>query len=430
VSVKVALHCEQTILSNGLRVLVHEHHDAPLVAVNLWYHVGSSSERPGKTGFAHLFEHLMFEGSANVPPGRFDALLESVGGINNGSTSPDRTNYWETVPSHALELALWLESDRMGWLPPAITQHKLDAQRDVVKNERRQSYENRPYGLAWETLQAAMHPEGHPYRWPVIGSMQDIDAATLDDVISFFESWYTPDNASLAIAGDVRAADAFALAEKWFGAIGRSRTGKEVQAPAVQLTSPVQSVLEDVVQLPRLYFGWHTPATFAEHDAALDVAGHVFAHGRASRLYRALVHDQQLAQDVESFQHSGQLGSVFHIITTARPGVEPDALEASVRAEVARLADGGLEDAELERACNVILTSFVDGLQTVGGFGGRADRLNFYAFHTGDPNAAERDVARYTSLSTADVVNAVQRWLVDAPAALLRVVARSDRNPS
>jgi len=427
VSVKVALHCEQTILSNGLRVLVHEHHDAPLVAVNLWYHVGSSSERPGKTGFAHLFEHLMFEGSANVPPGRFDAALESVGGINNGSTSPDRTNYWETVPSHALELALWLESDRMGWLPPAITQHKLDAQRDVVKNERRQSYENRPYGLAWETLQAALYPEGHPYRWPVIGSMQDLDAATLDDVLAFFESWYAPDNASLAIAGDVRAGDAFALAEKWFGGIGASRTGSDVQAPAVLLESPVRSVLEDVVQLPRLYFGWHTPPTFADGDAALDVAAHVLAHGRASRLYRALVHDQQLAQDVEAFQHSGQLGSVFHIITTARPGVEPDALEAAVRAEVERLAHDGLDAAELERAGNVILTSFVDGLQTVGGFGGRADRLNFYAFHTGDPNAAERDVARYTSLDTTEVVQAVRRWLVDAPGAVLRVLARANR---
>jgi zinc protease len=427
VSVKVALHCEQTTLSNGLRVLVHEHHNAPLVAVNLWYHVGSRSEKPGKTGFAHLFEHLMFEGSKNVPPGRFDALLESVGGINNGSTSPDRTNYWETVPSNAFELALWLESDRMGWLPPAITQHKLDAQRDVVKNERLQSYENRPYGLAWETLQAVMYPEGHPYRWPVIGSMQDLDAATLDDVISFFESWYTPDNASLAIAGDVNTNDAFALAEKWFGEIGRSRAGGDVTAPTVRLEAPVRAILEDVVQLPRLYFGWHTPPTFAEGDAALDVAGHVLAHGRASRLYRTLVHDLQLAQDVEAFQHSGQLASVFNIVTTARPDVDPDVLEAGVRTEIERLAREGLEDGELERARNVILTSFVDALQTVGGFGGRADRLNFYAFHTGDPNAAERDLARYTSLDASAVMQAAQRWLLDAPGAVLRVVPRADR---
>jgi len=422
--VEVGLRCDQTVLSNGLRVMVHENRTVPLVAVNLWYHVGSRSERTGMTGLAHLFEHLMFEGSENVPAGRFDSLLESVGGINNGSTSQDRTNYWETVPSHALELPLWLESDRMGWLPPAITQEKLDAQRDVVKNERRQSYENRPYGLAWETLQAALYPEGHPYRWPVIGSMADLDAATLTDVVSFFEAWYTPDNATLAIAGDVNAEDAFRLADRWFGDISRRRTGSEHVAPLATLHAPVSVAIEDRVQLPRLYFGWHSPPTFEAGDAELDAAAHVLAHGRASRLYRALVHDLELAQEVESFQHGGQRGSVFHVIATARPGVDVDALEAGVRREVERLAREGMRDDELERARNVILTSFVDGLETVGGFGGRADRLNFYAFHTGDPNSAERDVARYTALNLEETVEAFRLWVADAPAAVLRVMPR------
>ena len=421
---EVGLRCEQTVLSNGLRVMVHENRTVPLVAVNLWYHVGSRSERTGMTGLAHLFEHLMFEGSENVPAGGFDSLLESVGGINNGSTSQDRTNYWETVPSHALELPLWLESDRMGWLPPAITQEKLDAQRDVVKNERRQSYENRPYGLAWETLQAALYPEGHPYRWPVIGSMADLDAATLTDVVSFFEAWYTPDNATLAIAGDVNAEDAFRLADRWFGDISRRRTGSEHVAPLATLHAPVSVAIEDRVQLPRLYFGWHSPPTFEAGDAELDAAAHVLAHGRASRLYRALVHDLELAQEVESFQHGGQRGSVFHVIATARPGVDVDALEAGVRREVERLAREGMRDDELERARNVILTSFVDGLETVGGFGGRADRLNFYAFHTGDPNSAERDVARYTALNLEETVEAFRLWVADAPAAVLRVMPR------
>ena len=425
-SVKVALHCRQKILDNGLRVRVHEHRSAPLVAVNLWYHVGSRNERPGRTGFAHLFEHLMFEGSANVPAGRFDAELEAVGAVNNGSTSPDRTNYWETLPSHAFELALWLESDRMGWLPPAITQDKLDAQRDVVKNERRQSYENRPYGLAWERLQEALYPEGHPYRWPVIGSMDDLDAATLDDVVAFFATYYAPNNASLAIAGDIDADHAFDLVEKWFGDVPRGH----VEPPAVDdapvtLGAPVRDVMDDAVHLPRLYFGWHSPAAFADDDAALDVAGHVLSHGRASRMHRALVHDRELATDVDVFQRSGLMSSAFHVIATARPDVDPDTLESGVRGELARLVDEGVTDEEVERARNVITTSFVDALQTVGGFGGRADRLNLYAFHTGDPEAAERDLARYTALTAEQVTDAVRRWIGDAHDAVLHVVPRA-----
>ncbi len=424
---RVTLPCEQFVLGNGLRVIVHEHRALPLVAVNLWYHVGSRNERPGRTGFAHLFEHLMFEGSAHVPAGRFDGLLEANGGINNGSTSTDRTNYWETLPAHALELALWLESDRMGWLPPAITQSKLDAQRDVVKNERRQSYENRPYGLVWETLQALLYPEGHPYRWPVIGSMADLDAASLDDVLSFFDTYYTPANATLAIAGDVRARDAMMLAEKWFGGIpARGPRPPAVTAPPVRLDAALRAELPDKVQLPRLYIAWHSPPTFADGDAALDLAAHVLAHGRASRLHRALVHDSELAKDVDAFQHSASLGSAFHVTVTARPGVSAQTLEDAVRAELDTFVREGLREGELDRARNVVLTSFVDGLQTVGGFGGRADRLNFYTFYLGDPDGVERDVDRYAAATAADVEAAVARWMGAGHDACLHVVPKRD----
>jgi zinc protease len=421
-TLSVSLRCEERVLDNGLRVLVHEERSVPLVAVNLWYHVGSRDERPGRTGFAHLFEHLMFEGSAHVPPGHFDRLLEAAGAVNNGSTSQDRTNYWETLPSHALELALWLESDRMGWLPAAITQEKLDAQRDVVKNERRQSYENRPYGLAWERLHELLYPEGHPYRWPVIGSMEDLSRATLEDVVDFFSTYYVPGNATLAIAGDVRSDEAFEAAARWFGEIAPGATPPRAHVAPVRLPDEKRDVLHDRVHLPRIYMGWHSPAAFEAGDAELDAVSHVLAHGRASRLHRSLVHDREIAQDVDAFQRSGRSGSVFHVVATARPGVSLARLEQAVREQLAELTEHGVAEEEMERARNVIQTSFVDALETVGGFGGRADRLNFYAFHTGDPNGAEADLARYTALSRESVLAAAGLWLGGAPCAVLEVV--------
>jgi zinc protease len=424
VEVQVSLRCEESLLDNGLRVLVHEDRTMPLVAVNLWYHVGSRNERPGRTGFAHLFEHLMFEGSAHVPTRRFDQLLESVGGVNNGSTSTDRTNYWETVPSHALDLAFYLESDRMGWLEPALTQVKLDAQRDVVKNERRQTYENRPYGLAWEKLRALLYPAGHPYSWPVIGSMADLDAAMLSDVHDFFRTYYTPNNATLAVAGAVAPDQAFDLADRWFGDIPRGPVLDAVRAPTPTLAESVRALHEDTVQLPRIYLTWHSPATFAPGDAELDLAAHILAHGRASRLYRALVHDREIAQEVDAYQRSAQLSSVFCVLATARPGVSLATLEEGVRDELDRLARDGMGPGELERARNVVLTSFVDGLQTVGGFGGKADRLNLYTFLTGDPNHAEHDFARYANATESDVVTAVRSILTSANDAVLGVIPR------
>lgn len=413
-------------LDNGLRVVVHEDHRAPLVCANVWYHVGSKEEVPGRTGFAHLFEHLMFVGSEHVPEGGFDVMLEQVGAVNNGSTSTDRTNYWELLPSHALDLALYLEADRMGGLLPAITGAQLEAQRGVVMNERRQSYENRPYGLASETLLTALYPAEHPYSWPVIGSMEDIGAATLDDVHGFCRRFYTPNNATLAVAGDVTADDVRATVERYFSDIPRGPdTPRAVQSP-VSLTAAHRITLEDEVSLPRLYMAWHSPAVFADGDAALDAAGAVLAHGRASRLYRSLVYEKQLAQSVSAYQSSAVLGSTFRVVVTGRPDTSLSVLEAEVRRAIEAVARE-IEARELERAVNGIETGFIDSLQNVGGFGGRADQLNMYLFHVDEPDYAEQDLLRYRQLTPKHVASSVREYLLE-PAVVLSVVpvGRSD----
>ncbi|MBX6364874.1 MAG: insulinase family protein [Gemmatimonadetes bacterium] len=409
-------------LPNGLRVFVHEDATVPLVSVNLWYHVGSKDERPGRTGFAHLFEHLMFEGSAHAPAGAFDQLLEAAGGVNNGSTSPDRTNYWETVPSDALALAFWLESDRMGWL--AMSQETLDTQRDVVINERRQSYENRPYGLAYETVLAALYPPEHPYHWPVIGHVRDLEAATLEDVRAFFATYYAPNNATLAVAGHATAAEVEELAHRYFGEIPAGPPVPPVAAPPAALERDRCLVLEDRVRLPRVYLAWHSPPQFAPGDAALEAAAAILADGKASRLYRSLVYERQVAQDVDAFQDGGLLGSTFEIAVTARPGVGLGELEAAVRDELHRIARDGVEPAELDRARNRIETAFVDALQHGGGFGGKADRLNEYFFYTGDPGYADADLRRFLELTPEAVQAAVAEHLADAARVILSVVPK------
>ena len=299
-----------------------------MVAVNLWYHVGSKNERPGRTGFAHLFEHLMFEGSAHHDSGFFEPL-QRAGGLLNGSTNTDRTNYWEVVPTGALDLALWMESDRMGHLLPALTDEKFVNQRDVVLNERRQNYENRPYGLAGVALSAALFPPDHPYHWITIGDPDDLRAATLDDVRTFFTTYYHPGNASLTLAGDVDTDRALALAEEYFGEIPRGPATPPVW------TSPLASesrslLLEDRVELPRLYLGWHSPAMFAADDAELDLAADVLAHGKTSRLYRQLVYERRIATDVSAYQHSRELSGLFQIACTAAAGVALPVLEQAV----------------------------------------------------------------------------------------------------
>lgn len=419
---KVGIPYRSATLANGLNVFVHEDHRAPVVCVNMWYFVGSKDERAGRTGFAHLFEHLMFEGSQNVQKGQFDELLEGVGGANNGSTSPDRTNYWETVPANALELPLFLESDRMGWFLETITQEKLEGQRDVVKNERRQSYENRPYGLAYETTMKHLYPAAHPYHWPVIGWMEDLDAASLQDVRDFFSIYYAPNNAALAIAGAVAADTAFELAEKYFGRVPAAAAPPRVVPPAARLPATTILQLEDDVHLPRLYMTWHAPAIFAAGDAELDVAARVLGSGKTARLYQRLVHELEIAQDVEAEQESGLLGSAFGLSVTAREGVPLARIHDEV-ANILETAVSELNDRELLRARHHIETGTIDAIQSVGGFGGKADRLNHYYFYAQDPGFLTEDLARYDQL-TPEAVRLALRETIAAPCVILSVVPR------
>src|SRR5580765_950867 len=348
----------QFTLPNGLHVILHEDHTVPLATVNVWYHVGSAREKPGRTGFAHLFEHLMFEGSQHVKEGEFDNLLEAAGATNNGSTETDRTNYYIDTPSNALDLALFLESDRMGYLVEAMSPERVNGQRDVVKNERRQNYENAPYGMASIEIDKMLYPEGHPYRWPTIGYMEDLTAASYDDVVEFFRKYYQPGNASLVIAGDIDPAKTRALVEKWFGDVKPgSAPVPPIDYTHAKLTGVSKKTIEDRVQLPRLYLSWLTPAFYKPGDAELDVVSQILAGGKNSRLYKRLVYDMQIAQDVTAFQASAALDSQFQIVVTARPadaGTPPatliDRIKAVVDEEIVKLQQTPPASREFQRA--------------------------------------------------------------------------------
>jgi zinc protease len=401
----------QFMLANGLTVILHQDRSVPIVAVNVWYHVGSANERQGRTGFAHLFEHLMFEGSKNVKEGEFDTLLEAAGGNNNGSTSNDRTNYIIDVPANALELALYLESDRMGYLLDSMSAQRVDGQRDVVKNERRQSYENRPYGMASLELDKMLWPAGHPYSWPTIGEMEDLTAASYQDVVDFFKKYYAPSNASLVIAGDIDFDRTQAMVEKWFGELPGAPAVAPVAPPAAMLTEVKRKTLTDRVTLSRLYLSWLTPRLYAPGDSALDVAGSVLAGGKNSRLYKRLVYDTQVLQDISAFQSSGALGSTFNITATLRPGRSIDEVRAAIDEEIDRLRREPPTAREMQRAINQTEASFYRRMERVGGFGGKADQLNAYFVAGGGPDYFAEDLARYTALSPSDIQAAVQTWL-------------------
>jgi zinc protease len=401
----------QFTLPNGLHVILHEDHSVPVVTVNVWYHVGSAREKPGRTGFAHLFEHLMFMGSGHVKPGQFDEWLEATGGTNNGSTENDRTNYWINVPSNALELALFLESDRMGYLLDTMTPKTVDAQRDVVKNERRQSYENRPYGMAELTLGEMLYPETHPYHWPVIGYMPDLTAASYEDVVEFFKKYYAPANASLVVAGDLDTANARKLVEKWFGDVKPGAGVEPMTIPGVMLTGVQKKTITDRVQLPRLYLAWLTPRHLEPGDAALDIVSDVLAGGKNSRLYKRLVYDMQIAQSVEASQSSQALSSFFLIEATPQPGHTLEELQKVIDEEIARLQREPPSDHEVQRAINQIEASFFNRMERVGGFGGKADQLNAYYTNTGDPDWFNEDLQRYRAISATDVRAAADAYL-------------------
>ena len=409
-------------LDNGLDVLLHEDRACPIVAVNIWYHVGSKNERPGRTGFAHLFEHLMFEGSQHYDRGYFQPL-QGAGASLNGSTNADRTNYWEVVPTGALELALWMESDRMGFLLPALTQAKFANQRDVVLNERRQNYENRPYGLASMAMLGALYPPDHPYHWATIGEIADLEAARLDDVHAFFQRYYHPANASIALAGDIDPEAALALVRAYFEELPAGPRASAIDG-AASLGEEARLVLEDRVELPRLYSAWLTPAMFAEDDAELDLAADLLANGKTSRLYKRLVFDERIATDVSASQNSREIGGFLQIAATAAPGHSLGELDRAIADETRRLAADGPSDDEIERGRVQAESHFVSRLQTVGGFGGKSDQLNAYNVFLGDPAYFDRDLERYSAATGASVQRAVERYVLDAPRAVLSVVPR------
>ena len=421
-SIAIELPHAKRTLANGLDVLVHEDRRVPIVAVNLWYHVGSKNERAGRTGFAHLFEHLMFEGSEHHNGGFF-MPLQQAGALLNGSTNADRTNYWEVVPTSALELALWMESDRMGYLLPALTRERFETQRDVVLNERRQNYENRPYGMALMALSSALFPPEHPYHWLTIGAADDIRAMEFEDVRAFFRTYYHPANASLSLAGDIDTERAFELAEDYFGEIPAGGRPEPVHA-AASLPREVRLVFEDRVELPRVYMAWHSPAMFADGDAEADLLADLLANGKTSRLYRTLVYDKRIAVDVSAYQHSREIGSFFLLASTAAPGQSLTEIVAIIDERIQHLADEGPVDQEMERGIAQAEAHFMYRLQTVGGFGGKSDQLNAYNVFRGDPDFFAGDLERYRRATPTTVRNAVRSCLGFDRRVLLSIVPR------
>jgi zinc protease len=419
-------------LPNGLRLIVHEDHAIPMAAVNVWYHVGSAYEQPGRTGFAHLFEHIMFEGSANVPEGEFDNLLESAGANNNGSTSSDRTNYYEVLPSNAVDLALWLEADRMGGLLQTMGQSKLDLQRDVVKNERRQRYENQPYGLLFPTAAASLYPAGHPYSWTAIGSMEDLTAASLSDVEGFFRRFYVPNNAVITVAGDVDPEAVHRTVERFFGWIPRGAPVTRPTVPIPPIPATKYVTLEDRVTLPQVTLLWRTTKAYAPDDAAVSALASILTQGKNSRLYRRLVYDEQIAQDVGAFNYSQLLSGDFYLTLTGREGTSLDRLESAALEEIQKLAATPPTDEELQRVKSSVETQLIGGLETLGT---RADLLNQYLYYTGDPDHVAEELAQYRALTPADIQRVAREYLAGKNRVVISIVptgqttlaAREDR---
>jgi zinc protease len=420
----------QFSLENGLNVILHEDHTIPFVCVDVWYYVGSAREKPGRTGFAHLFEHIMFEGSKNVKEGEFDRLLESAGGDNNGSTTEDRTDYWQNVPSNSLELALFLESDRMGHLLDVMSPARVDQQRDVVKNERRERVENQPYGMASIRLSEALFPPDHPYHWPVIGSMEDLSAAGYEDVVQFFKTYYGPNNASLVVAGDIDPKQTRLLIEKWFADVPKGTRVDPIAAPPAALAQEKRLTLEDRVALPRLYMAWITPPHLHPGDEALDILAGVLASGKNSRLYKRLVYELQVAQDVSAAQQSQMLASTFLITATAREGHGLTEIESLIQQEIDRVKTEAPAAREVERAVNQFEASFYRAMERVGGSGGKADQLNAYEYQAGRPDYYNEDRARYLALDAADILSAARRYLSDDARVILSVVPAGKRDLS
>jgi predicted Zn-dependent peptidase len=424
---EVSIPFVRTTLPNGLVVILSEDHSIPELAVNVSYAVGSRVERPGRTGFAHLFEHLMFMGTQKAPTKAFDAWMEEAGGHNNAWTAEDRTDYFDIAPPTALPLLLWLEADRMRNLGPLIDPPKLDLQREVVLNERRQSIENRPYGVEELALPELLWPEGHPYHHPVIGSPEDLKAASLADVKEFFATWYDPANASIVVAGDFDPRDASSAITRLFGTIPSHGKPSPASAPATgapaALAGPVRQTVSDNVQLPKVTLAWRSPPHFAPGDAELDLLASVLAQGKDSRLYKALVYDKKIAQEVSARQESHVVASDFVVEATVRPGVDPAVVERALFAELARARSQGVSAQELERAKNGYEMDFVERLQSVAE---RASLLNMYEAEVGDPGYAGRDLERYRHATIADVSSYARQVLLPEAVAVLTIVPRKE----
>ena len=398
---------EKYELPNGLDVILHVDKTIPNVTVNVWYHVGSKNEEKGRTGFAHLFEHMMFQGSKNHDKEYFEPL-EKVGGDINGSTTEDRTNYYQTVPSNYLELALWLESDRMGFLLPAMTQEKLDNQRDVVKNERRQGVDNQPYGRIWENLGWLMFPEEHPYNWPVIGYMEDLSAASLEDVQNFFKLYYTPNNASLCITGDFDPAQAKTMVEKYFASIPSGAPIMRKEAWVPQLDGIRRGTMQDNVSLARVYYAFPTPGYYTPGDAEMDIVANTLTSGKTSRLYKSLVYDKQIAQDVAAFQSSSELCGMFILYATVREGHTVEEVEQALDAELKKIVAEGMTPTELVNTQAQYEAGFIRSLENLGR---RADKMNEYNTFLGDPNKFQWDIDRYNKATVAAVNAETKKWI-------------------
>ncbi len=416
----------RSVLPNGMVLIVHEDHALPIAVVNVTYDVGSRFEQKGRTGFAHLFEHLMFMGTRRAPTKAFDAWMEAAGGWNNAWTSEDRTDYYDVGPPSAVDLLLWLEADRLRDLGPLMTKEKLDAQREVVRNERRQTSENRPYGKVELRLPELLYPPEHPYHHPVIGSHADLEAATVEDVKKFFETWYDPANASLVVAGDIEPVKVRAVAEKWFGTIPSRGKPKDPKAPGFSdtkttLTSVVRETIEDDVELAKLTVAWQSPRHFGPGDAELDLLATALANGKASRLYKALVYDQKIAQSVDAGQNSGTLGSHFQVEVLARPGVPLATIEAALDKELAAVRDKLLADDELLRAKNVVETAFVARLESVRE---RASLLNMYQAEVGDPGFLPNDLSRYRGATKESIRDAAKAYLLPNARVVVQTVPK------
>ena len=402
---------DQYRLDNGLTVILHEDHSAPVASVVAMYHVGSKNEKPGRTGFAHLFEHMMFQGSQHVSDDGHFKLLQEIGANINGTTSNDRTNYFETVPSNYLELALYLESDRMGFLLPAMTQAKLDNQRDVVKNERRQSYDNQPYGTAGEKIDRVLYGEGHPYGWPVIGYMEDLSAALLDDVKEFFKLYYAPNNAVLVVSGDIDRKQTQEWIQKYFGSLPR---GSEIERPETRIVPPLteekRATFEDNVQLPRLYLAWPSTPMHTRDDAVMDVLTDILSNGKNSRLYKSLVYEKQIAQSVVAYQNGLEIAGDAVIQVTAKPGKTLTEMETAVTEELERLLKDGVTEKEVQTALNAKESQLINRQSTSFGKGNAL--ATFYTL-TGDAENFNRESERFQGISSAEVLSVARKYLTE-----------------